>query len=345
MGVRHIAPFDLGDLLNLTEPHRVGAFGPIVRGWPSAERGKDERIDFDLELKHCPTVFVLVLGGWLPPSLVGHRNLLLDRNVLHRVVKHAAGTGRPEDQSSVEELVASAATFNVGMCAFEGTNRREPSRDEYIAAYDEASRSVLARIPGRRLIPSTPAVLDAGYQNIVDAHRTYVCESRFLRIASPMVAEPITPDACRALEGRLFQTAWETGLPRSSFALALALGCLYESRVDPRLMIARRVLKPSRVYEGGDAHNSIADLRALQFTAMAIGLGVGEFGFCTSDSALAKLWCALGPGRGAWNGQRFDMTLSISRVLFGSLNEEGFERLGSALATFHSTAPKFGRPE
>jgi hypothetical protein len=340
MGVRHVDPLALEDLLDLSGPHRVVAFGPLMRGTgTSGEVGREERVRLNVSLRSRPTIFTLIRGGWLPPSLIGHRILLLDRNVFHRLTKYATRTGRIEDQASAEDLLGSGATFNLGLCAQEGSKRREPSWEEYVASYAEASRTFAAALPSARFIEPTSLLLQAGYQNILDVRKTYASEIRFLCEVSPLLVEPVRRAERRPLEDRLFEAATESELPRSSFALVLALGCLYGPGEDASLAIARRVLNPRRVYDSGDAHNAIADLRCLQFAAMGIGMAGDGIAFCTSDLALAKLWCALGPGRGAWNGRRFDLTLSLSAALFSALDDENLARLGSRIALFHATAP------
>src|SRR5690349_19749062 len=88
-------------------PLRVIASATDIRSDRRLEKIDGSRVGFNLTLRHPPTILFLVSGGWYAPELAKPRTLLLDRNVLDRLVRYARGIGRIHDQPSVEALLRS----------------------------------------------------------------------------------------------------------------------------------------------------------------------------------------------------------------------------------------------
>ena len=134
------------------------------------------------------------------------------------------------------------------------------------------------------------------------------------------------------MEDRLINIAADSSLPPSSLALLLALGCLYDDRTGTPPLAARGVLKPNWNYTPGMAHNTISDLRAIQFLLMGLSAFGDDVGLCTSDRSLAAFWCALGPIPGLWKDNRFGFTAQLTAQLIPAASYDDRLRIAERIA-------------
>jgi hypothetical protein len=296
----------------------------LAAGFPQPDTSY--RFTAEMKLPHPWEVFVLEPRGRVAmPMLCQATLLLLDKNLISHAKKLFADPERIDLQPIRWwlEQISPTTRVNVVLAAFEASERKVPSLEEFCAQLEEDMAAV-----GRWLPHLVPTPFDAGhlmkvYEMFREKEERREREMRFLRRVAPLVCNRRSAkDLSRVCSEILELAATDGLLARGSLAVLSALSCLYEGNDSP--CIARKVLKPSEQYEDGDAHNALSDLHALEFLVAAHALPWGESAaICTCDLAVAQLWSELQPyPTEAVDGKPFRMNVTLSKALFPRLEDE-----------------------
>jgi hypothetical protein len=149
---------------------------------------------------------------------------------------------------------------------------------------------------------------------------------------APKVTFRLPGSQLLSTQKEIIRIAGKLGLKTHSLSVLTILACLYENADGSGFLAARRIIKPSTTYSAENAHNAIADLRALEIFILSHGLDREPLALCTCDRAIAALWCGLDAHGHRWNDDVFSFTVSLSEHLFPRVTTAGREELAAALA-------------
>lgn len=155
----------------------------------------------------------------------------------------------------------------------------------------------------------------------------------FLCEISSFLAAPTSGAKLRYAADRILETADRHKVDRQALAVLIALSCLFEDSQSNIKSIGRNILKPTQTYDAGDAFNAICDLRHIELAAFGHAwVTQGRFALCTSDKAVASLWCALGIRDITATATGTEYKFDFSPELFPRLNEAAIGEIASLLA-------------
>ncbi len=336
-----VTPFGFQDLMTILNPSK-GATEPVTHHVElfatHATINENEitgtgrvRMTARMGFNEKASVYALVMGGWLPPGICPNNRFLVDRNVVSLLKQMAQ---RPDDLPPAQrdywlrffedpEIMLNPLPF-----AFEGRDRRRPSKAEFIAEFEEGQRAIRAAMPLAQVTTYAAPHFDGSYALLESLKKHEARETTFLLEVVPIIQDrPGVAKTLRA-ENRVIEAARRHNVSLGSLVVVAALSCIYEG--DLGISPARRVLKPSPAYGKEEAYNALADLRHLELKlAGAKAIGDGEFALCTADEGLALFWCGL-PCALKEDGRTFRSQLTLD--LFPRLNESGLSRLGNRLS-------------
>ena len=299
-----------------------------------SEIGQLDSVKFrmTLEFEHPVTFYALVIGGWFPLPLAPAGVLLIDQNVLSILPRPSGGQTRHDFEANrywLTHLNAEHYKINPVLCAMEGVTRTTPTYAEFTRAFEEACDLIRKHWPRASLVDFTETHYRAAYEMIEQTHPRYLRESQFLVDVSPLLFQRKSGRSLSKTEDAIINISSKHGLDPFSLPLLAALSCLYESRHGEMPLIGRKIISPSPFYTPANAHNTLADLRALEYLAAVAGVVQADMAFCTRDKNLAAFWCALKFQRGKWNeienGVSLDLRLGNS--LFPRLCDEEVDDL------------------
>lgn len=230
------------------------------------------RVSIPIKFHQPLSVFALVDGGWLPPPFVIPSNFLVDRNVVSSLVRIRRGVSTVHTDWWFQFFNEFTALINPGLYAFEGKELRPPSFDEFRNSFDEASKEIASQLPGAKLVPYGAIQYKAAYDMLLEFSDRYDRETKFLMKVAPKVTFRPTNSHISQTEAEILETAAELGLKTHSLAVIAILACLYERADGSGFLAARRIIKPGINYAPQDAHNALADLRALEIFISGVGL-------------------------------------------------------------------------
>jgi hypothetical protein len=171
------------------------------------------------------------------------------------------------------------------------------------------------------------------YSQLRALHANTPREVDFFCEIGPLLAAPTSGKKLRTVADRILAAAERVGVDRQSIAVLVALSCLYEDPQSRTKSIGRSILKPKSVYVAGQAYNAICDLRHIELAAAGQAwVTRGRFALCTSDKAVASLWCALGIRDFVATAAGTEYTFDFSPELFPRLDEAGIAEVATLLA-------------
>lgn len=283
-----------------------------------------------LKFEHPVTVYALVIGGWFPLPLAPAGVLIIDRNILQILPRPSGSRTRHDFEANrywLTHLNAELYKINPVLCAMEGATRTTPTYAEFTRVFDEACDLIRKHWPRASLVDFTDIHYRAAYETIEQTHPRYLRGSRFLVDVSPLLFQRKEERNLRKTEDAIVDIASKCGLAPFSLPLLAALSCLYESKDGDMPLIGRRIIKPTPSYTSANAHNALADLRALEYLAAAASVVQVETAFCTRDKHLAAFWCALKFQCGKWNENGVSIDLQLGNSLFPRLRDEEVDAL------------------
>ena len=291
-------------------------------------------LSFNIRFDQPVKVWVLQLGGWLPAQLTGVGVVLVDRNVvsaLSALADHPDRTDMDAERWWLAHLDSERFVLNPVLCASEGGFRGVPTFQEFCDGLAEASEILVKGLPKARLIQHDRAHFDRLYDNVTAAASRQEGETAFLSDVARLIASRVSAGSDRKVEATIIEAARTAGLLLHSFAVLAVLSCLYEPQDGNEPLIGRGVVKPTTTYSAADAHNTLADLRSLEFLAATSSLQGPTPGFCTRDKDLAAFWSGLGVSAPTWTGRTFSADLAPTLQLFPRLDEEALADLFTRL--------------
>jgi hypothetical protein len=254
----------------------------------------NQRLTFSEPMK----IYALVRhGGWLPVPFVSPARFLLDRNVVSNF-RNLRVSQRFPDRDAYRLWTAffdqGAGLFNPLPYAFEGSERRVQSFHEFVQAFEQGTKEIEATFPRSGVVRFSSAHYRVAYAQLQAMHARTPREIAFFCEICPLLVAPTSDARLRSVCDRVLAVADQLGVDRQSLAVVAALSCLFEDPRSGAWSIGRNILKPKQRYEPADAYNAISDLRHIEMAALGHASTVdAQFAFCTSDRAVAALWCVL----------------------------------------------------
>lgn len=294
-----------------------------------------------LKFKHPVTVYALVIGGWFPLSLAPSGVLLIDRNILGIIPRPSGNRTRHDFEANrywLTHVNAAHYKINPVLCAMEGVTRAIPTYGEFTRSFDEACNLIRKEWPHASLVEFAEIHYRAAYETIEQTHPRYLRESQFLVDVSPLLLQRKAERTLRKTEEAIINISGKCGLDPFSLPLLAALSCLYESKSGELPSIGRKIINPSPSYTSADAHNTLADLRSLEYLVAGTGIGEADLTFCTRDRCLAAFWSALKLQRGELHTNGFTIDLQLDSSLFPRLCEEEVDDLCQRLRALNSSS-------
>ena len=335
-----VRPLGLGELTALLlQPHASITLqclardpkinGDIVTGTATM----DGRLTFN----EPATIYALVPnGGWLPVPFISPQHFLLDRNVVvnfRKLRQNRNFSDRKAHQFWTGFFEQGTALFNPLPYALEGEARRVPDFDEFVQAFEQGVKDVEEIFPRCGVVRYSPDHYRLAYAQLQAIHANTPSEIEFICEISPLLVAPTSGAKLRSVADRMLEIADRHKVGRQSLALLIALSCLFEDPQSRSKSIGRKILNPSQTYNAGDAYNAISDLRHIELAATGHAwVTQGSFALCTSDKAVASLWCALGIRDIVQTTTGAEYTFDFSPDLFPRLTEAGIREMASLLA-------------
>jgi hypothetical protein len=293
------------------------------------------RIETDLMFKEPPTILALVPGGWLPIQLINPRYFLLDRNFISNLKKvrtgRSFGTARAF-RWALEFVDSDQTLFNPLPAARESTYRRIPCFEEFKRSYQEAVLELRHAYPSSKVVQHSEEGFSTLYKEFRRYDVTLRDEIKWLRSIQPLIIHPVSLNERHHTRDKILEDADRLKISRQSSIVVLAMACVYEDQHDNSRSIGRKILSLKTSYSEELAYSALMDLRHLELlTECHVRAPKTPFAFCTSDRALARLWCTLIPrGRENLEGG-IDVEVDLSTELFPGLDEKGLLELSEAL--------------
>jgi len=282
-------------------------------------------VKFNNQFHHPVTAYALQIGGWLPLPFCSASMLLVDRNVTGILTAISRGSVRGDIEANkwwLEFLNSQTFFVNPLLCAVEGSTRSSPSYEEFCLAFAEARAVLQKGLPRARVIDYEEQHYRAAYEIVKSFALRYEAEVSFLLRVAPIIAERHRDNILLQVEQQICELAASTGVTLRSLPLIAALSCLYEPRDGAEPRIGRGVLKPNGTYSEEQAHNAIADLRALETLVVVNSLGGPSAAFCTRDKYLAALWCGMQIANSEWQAGVMIFSSAPTQQLFPRLTLE-----------------------
>jgi hypothetical protein len=293
------------------------------------------QLSFNVKFDHPINVWVLELGGWFPIQLSTAEIILVDKNVKIALDKFAQKPDRADllaERWWLLNLNSTRFKLHPLLCAYEGVNRMPPSFNEFKDALESSIEAFAAGLPLAQIVRHAPESLPELFENVRAYAEREEPGIQFLCDVAPLLVNRVGALSLRHTERNILDAARKRHLSLRSLPVLCALSCLYEPQNGAHPRIGRGVMKPTLSYGRENAYNAISDLRAIEFLAMAIGLGRERAGYCTRDKTLAAFWTYLRVSKATWGDDQFNMTFTPASELFPRLSEDELPRLLSRLA-------------
>jgi hypothetical protein len=302
---------------------RFLAENPKINGNAVAGTAKvDQRMRFTEPMK----IYALVPNGsWLPVPFVSPPRFLLDRNVVGNFQRLRSRQSFP-DEAAYRLWTAffeqGAGLFNPLPYAYEGSARRLQSFDEFVAEFEQGVREIAETFPRCAVVRYSASHYRAAYAQLLAMNEKTAPETEFICDICSLIVETTADSKLRSVTDQILSAADRFGVDRQSLAVLLALSCLFEDR-HSGASIGRQILKPKKNYGPADAYNALSDLRHIELAALGHAwVANGSFALCTSDRAVASLWCALGIRDVVETATGPEFTIDYSSALFPRLTDD-----------------------
>jgi len=335
-----VRPFGVSELRTLSQQSdavlvlqcladNIRVNGDTVAGMANAKA----RLSFSEDM----AIYALVPnGGWLPLPFVSPQQFLLDRNVVanfRKLRENKRFTDRTAYAFWTQFFEQSTPLFSPLPYAFEGEARRIPSLQDFVEMWDRGVKEIEETFPRSCVVRYSPEQYRIAHAQLEAMHENTPREIEFLCEISPLLAVPTAHAKVRAITGRILEAADRLNVDRQSLAVVTALSCLCENPRSGTPSIGRGILKPAPTYSAGDAYNAICDLRHIELAASGHAwVTAGKFALCTSDKAVALLWCALGIRDVVATAEGAEYAFDFSQELFPRLTEVAIGEMAGMLA-------------
>lgn len=286
----------------------------------------------EMGLPSTPTLFGLVLGGWLPFPFAAKRTALLDRNVVSHIATLAAEDLKGSSQGASAPTWPYCSFDLAGeqvsplLYVFEGRHRRTPTLDEIAAEAMQGTEVLRSVLPNAKVLDMGKAQQTAVMNMLQERAESLERRQSLLLKASSLVSQPVGQRHRPQVEAEILALSRTHSVPPKSFPVVALLSCLYDGHdapSHPAFRPGRAVLKPTATYTKSDAYNALADLSflelMLQFPSVTPGV---EYVLYTRDKGLAALWSALRPWLAQDAGASLTPMFTLDRSMFPGLTED-----------------------
>ena len=292
--------------------------------------GKKVQVKMNIKFHEPITAYALLPDGWLPFAFAPASVVLVDRNIVATAKSIAAESKRadiPANKWWFRFLDNKNYTLHPMLAALEGNARRNPTYDEFVLEFQQATESLKEVFPSANFIDFDEKQYRAGYAIAEDMEKRYESDVAFLIGASEHLQMVASEGKLRTIEDTLLMVSRSLEPKPSLFVVLAALSCLYENSKDPAANIGRNILKPKRDYSELSAHNAISDIRALELLLIFQNLQVRPPIYCTRDKALKDFWVAVNPTQVVRSEGGCEFKLRFRKELFPRLTYKECESL------------------
>ena len=290
-----LQPLTYADLANIKKLH-----GPIniPLSWSRARIVESNipgisvddvaNINTTLETPFTNMAIGLVRGGWLPSGLALRDNMVVlpDRCTMSDLVeRYRDGQKLRHGNDFLDLFQDKTVLINPGLFAMEGNKRQLPTSEQVAEQWAEACGKIRAALPEAQLTPDSAI---QGIVGLLDEMREQMSRKiQFLCQVAPMLQSPVSRLRLPQVWDKVLEIAQRCGLPRNTLVVLAALSIVCAGP-------AKRLIKPSSKYSTGDAHNALADLRALELLLHFYARFPQEkIMLCTGDKNLALFWAGM----------------------------------------------------
>ncbi len=299
-----------------------------VDGVKIAEAG---RVTTNITFPHSPAPYALVANGWLPMPFVMPQHFLIDRNVVASLkATRERGVSSPNIgfQWWVNMFEAQTCLFNPLLFAYEGCERRLPSKTEFVSAFQQGSIELAACLPKSRIVRYEREHVDAAYEQLMSIAARGERDAKFLTQVMPLILHRVSRAREKIVQNAILKLARELNIKNDAFVLIAVLSVLYEDIDGNAGSIGRRLLKPSVTYTPQDAYNAISDLRHIEVAAASQAVLLGQaFALCTNDRGLARFWASLEIESYCTENDLVHFHCSLGKDLMPRLNVEEIDQV------------------
>ncbi|WP_058767698.1 hypothetical protein [Pseudomonas rhizoryzae] len=293
-----LQPLKYADLVNMKLDRPV----TIPLSWSGARVVKSDipdlsvaelaNINTTLESTFTNRAIGLVRGGWLPSGLALRDNMVVmpDRCTISDLAeRYRDGQKIRHGNDFLDIFQDKPIQINPGLYAMEGNKRQLPTAEQVADQWAEACRKVRAALPDAQLTPDSAV---QGIAGLLDEMReNMVRKVQFLCRVAPMLQSPVSRRRRPLVWRQVLEVAQCCGLPRHTLVVLAAMSIIC---VNNGAGPAKRLIKPSAKYSAEDAHNALADLRALELLCHFYALLPQEnIMLCTGDKNLALFWAGM----------------------------------------------------
>lgn len=259
---------------------------------PDLSVAKLANINTTLESPFANRAIGLVRGGWLPSGLALRDNMVVmpDRCTISDLAeRYRDGQKIRHGDDFLDLFQDKPLQINPGLYAMEGNKRQLPTAEQVADQWAEACRKVRAALPEAQLIP------DSAVQGLVgllgEMRESMARKVQFLCQVAPILQSPVSRRRRPLVWRQVLEVAQSCGLPRHTLVVLATLSIVC---VDNGAGPAKRLIKPSAKYSAEDAHNALADLRALELLSHLYARFPQEnIMLCTGDKSLALFWAGI----------------------------------------------------
>lgn len=309
-------------------------------------RGKDAKFNdvlqtepFDvtmtLQFTMSPAPYALVAGGWLPLPFVLPQRFLVDRNVvsnLRRIREHGANDGDATFEWWTKFFKGGAAIFNPLLYAYEGAQRRLPTRMEFEQAFAEGRVELLHAFPEANTVELQSAHVDAAYEQLAALAARGGRDAVFLMAVMPLILHRVARKSEARIRDQILELALKHKVVLSAPVSLAVFSCLFDDVHGSVPSIGRRLLKPKENYSLEDAYNAVSDIRHVELAALSGAVVAdGQFALCTADRALAEFWTALSVRSESTSDGLLQLHYSVSTELMPRLQHSEINELATLL--------------
>jgi hypothetical protein len=292
----------------------------------------DKKVQAKMNIKfHEPiTAYVLLPDGWLPLAFAPASVVLVDRNIVATAKSIAEESKRadiPANKWWFRFLDNKNYTLHPMLAALEGNARRNPTYDEFVREFQQATESLKEVFPSANFVYFDENQYRTVYAIAENMRKRYESDVAFLIDASEHLQMVAPEGKLRTIEDTLLLISRSLDPKPSLFVVLAALSCLYENSKDSAANIGRNILRPKRDYSESSAHNAISDIRALELLLIFQNLHVRPPIYCTRDKALKDFWVAINSTQVVRSEDGFEFKLEFKKELFPRLTNKECESL------------------
>jgi hypothetical protein len=190
---------------------------------------KPSRVTTNITFPYSPAPYALVANGWLPMPFATPQNFLVDRNViatLKAIREHGAKPQNVGFQWWLGLFEATTCLFNPLLFAYEGCERRLPSKAEFDFAFQQGSTEIARCLPKAKIVRYEKQHADAAYEQLLALAARGERDADFLTQVVPLILHRVPRNRENDVQNAILKLARELNIKRDAFVLVAVLSVL-----------------------------------------------------------------------------------------------------------------------